>query len=739
MNKIVLFVILALIGIFCSSSLFALLDLTLTDAWDLGAADMNRLYPLGSDNYLSIGCNSLDVYNITPGSLEKVQILYSTDALSTCEHFATAGNKVFVLTTLRGVLVYEILADHTLAYLGSIPLQADANGLLLNNFLWTDGYSMVLGRETFTSSSEVIRYSYMDVYNIANLNDPQLLARHQFSIYNMITGLHSIDDGYYLSTMVGGVYHTTDLLSLTQENILQNYSNTELLRRSFWYMGKLHVMCEGSGGFSIFRCSADANHLLTRDWTFSIPQVWYSYWYIIQPDRFALIGLVGTDAYILKSYITSADGWTLEYSIPWLGTTLAPLGTGYLGGGLNQTNYYDHQFQLQQTLSEHPYGRVIQLIQGRWAVMCGTGEFEQQPLRIFDLQTRQWIPETFTKGTYLASFRQNADYLCIVDDYALDIVRLDADASYQVQSFETEYFNAYADVWENKIAVAHGYSGNGLLKIYDCSSGVLNELGDLPLGGPAIYGMLFYDPNHLVLSRAATGGVRLDFYRIETTGEITLIFQHLTQGYSYLYLQNNTLLVGGTDSSVIDVSDPDLPFVRTYVDPLNSEVYLTFISHDGGNNYLFSNFSFAESFIMDSDLQRRDSFISELPFYRSPNHILLQGYSCLIEAEHPAFVDINDPQIPEIDNLLSLPYPNPFCENVTVDMDIRQQGPASVDIFNIRGQKVRALQNGYLSKGSHSLYWDGCDSQGSKVAAGIYLLRLQTAGQSYTRKLVRAR
>jgi len=57
-------------------------------------------------------------------------------------------------------------------------------------------------------------------------------------------------------------------------------------------------------------------------------------------------------------------------------------------------------------------------------------------------------------------------------------------------------------------------------------------------------------------------------------------------------------------------------------------------------------------------------------------------------------------------------------------------------IYNGRGQKVKDLANGILWRGHHQLVWDGRDNKNREVGSGVFLLKLETAGQSYTRKMI---
>lgn len=81
-------------------------------------------------------------------------------------------------------------------------------------------------------------------------------------------------------------------------------------------------------------------------------------------------------------------------------------------------------------------------------------------------------------------------------------------------------------------------------------------------------------------------------------------------------------------------------------------------------------------------------------------------------------------------------YPNPFRKITTISYDIFEPGDAQLVIFNILGQRVRTLKNGFHNRHNYKIIWDGLDERGSKVAAGIYLVQLKTQNFSTVKRMV---
>ena len=59
-----------------------------------------------------------------------------------------------------------------------------------------------------------------------------------------------------------------------------------------------------------------------------------------------------------------------------------------------------------------------------------------------------------------------------------------------------------------------------------------------------------------------------------------------------------------------------------------------------------------------------------------------------------------------------------------------------ITVYDLLGGKVTTLINKNQTAGSHSVVWDGRNSQGKLVANGIYLYQLSTPEFSQTKKMV---
>jgi len=71
-------------------------------------------------------------------------------------------------------------------------------------------------------------------------------------------------------------------------------------------------------------------------------------------------------------------------------------------------------------------------------------------------------------------------------------------------------------------------------------------------------------------------------------------------------------------------------------------------------------------------------------------------------------------------------FPNPFNPETTIEFSLKQSGNISIDIYNIRGQKIRSLINEFMISGTHFVVWNGLDDFGHTVGSGLYFYRMST-------------
>lgn len=76
-------------------------------------------------------------------------------------------------------------------------------------------------------------------------------------------------------------------------------------------------------------------------------------------------------------------------------------------------------------------------------------------------------------------------------------------------------------------------------------------------------------------------------------------------------------------------------------------------------------------------------------------------------------------------------YPNPFNPSTMISYAVKDAGQVTLKVYSVDGRLVSTLVNAKQESGKYTVNFDG-----SKLASGVYLYKLETSGFSATRKMV---
>ena len=82
------------------------------------------------------------------------------------------------------------------------------------------------------------------------------------------------------------------------------------------------------------------------------------------------------------------------------------------------------------------------------------------------------------------------------------------------------------------------------------------------------------------------------------------------------------------------------------------------------------------------------------------------------------------------------PSPNPTRAGAVFRIALPRAGKARVEVLDAAGRRVATALGTWLEPGSYAASWSGAGSDGRRVPAGIYLLRLTAPGVSDARAVV---
>lgn len=80
--------------------------------------------------------------------------------------------------------------------------------------------------------------------------------------------------------------------------------------------------------------------------------------------------------------------------------------------------------------------------------------------------------------------------------------------------------------------------------------------------------------------------------------------------------------------------------------------------------------------------------------------------------------------------------PNPFNPLTAIDYSVARPGRVRLEVFDLRGRRVRDLVDQWLEPGQYTVQWNGTDVRGLRVASGVYFCRMETGAFRETKRMV---
>jgi hypothetical protein len=91
--------------------------------------------------------------------------------------------------------------------------------------------------------------------------------------------------------------------------------------------------------------------------------------------------------------------------------------------------------------------------------------------------------------------------------------------------------------------------------------------------------------------------------------------------------------------------------------------------------------------------------------------------------------------LPE-DFTLGSNYPNPFNPTTRVPYSVMRPAKVSLRVYNLIGQEIATLYNGWQDMGRYEATWNGLDKSGQPVASGLYIAVYRAEGKLDTQKML---
>ena len=186
----------------------------------------------------------------------------------------------------------------------------------------------------------------------------------------------------------------------------------------------------------------------------------------------------------------------------------------------------------------------------------------------------------------------------------------------------------------------------------------------------------------------------------------------------------------------------------SYDDATSANIVLTNNTISVNSNGFVAGVQMTLSHGSNFSLELEDSYVSEYSTIGNKTTLLLVAtdnyleeiatYKGSFEVESVMLFNSND-EISDVNVInvnsveVKLTGPNPFNPTTSLNIVVAQDGFVSVNVYNLVGQKVATLLNGYMDA---NLNGYPVNFNGSSLASGVYLVRAETAGNVSTQKLM---
>ena len=81
-------------------------------------------------------------------------------------------------------------------------------------------------------------------------------------------------------------------------------------------------------------------------------------------------------------------------------------------------------------------------------------------------------------------------------------------------------------------------------------------------------------------------------------------------------------------------------------------------------------------------------------------------------------------------------FPNPFNPTTRIEFSLANSSFTTIDIYNVKGQKVKTLMNQDLSAGNQYVIWDGMDMNNRQCTSGVYFYKMKADNYVEIKKML---
>ena len=199
---------------------------------------------------------------------------------------------------------------------------------------------------------------------------------------------------------------------------------------------------------------------------------------------------------------------------------------------------------------------------------------------------------------------------------------------------------------------------------------------------------------------------------------------------------NNRFVISWLDAyNVANLSPTGLEKIQLILEPRDGQDGdIIFQYHTVWNQNVNRNFSTTGIMSHSRLVGLEYAYAGEYPPSATP---IQAGLAIRITTDAPdSYVSAEPVTLPSARLNLMQNYPNPFNPETKISFYLPQTDHATLEIYNIVGQKIKTVFDGRLESGHHSFVWNGQDNSNRSVGSGVYFYRLVTPSETRVRRMV---
>ena len=390
-------------------------------------------------------------------------------------------------------------------------------------------------------------------------------------------------------------------------------------------------------------------------------------------------------------------------------------------------------------------------LDGAYEIIFISGNANSSTLYVIDSEGQDYngfpvdISERMISGPAVADLDNDSIIEIILTSTEGDIFVIDGSGSFKDGfPFETSGSLSYAasigdlDGDQDLEIIAANLNGE-IYAIHHDGSLMMNY----SIGGPILSGISMADLDH-------NGQLELLFMAPESD-QYNNPMVHAYDPINQSEISGWPISIGGLSYGELIVSDIDNDSdLEVLVTTLAGEIYI--FHHDGSryNNFPYSGEDSIKTTLSIGDMDNDDDFELIFGTENSLEVIDLQGsrgdrYSWNMfrgNLHRNGFFDASLGVLGTDENSLptqfsiSNNYPNPFNPVTHITYNIPKEVHINLSIYDILGRKVVTLKNGVETVGNKSISWNGLNTKGEIVGAGMYFYRFDAGDFKQTKKMI---